>query len=227
MGASILERSYSFTQLTCRTSQGYRIFGLSVGENLPPTAQPQSLRDSAIWFPTVPPPDLYLNEDSFHQKEPATGGAGSMIYPPLCWVSFGGPGGTHLRSLTGLTARFHRGCRSIQFHYGPPAANDANPSKSRCLGWVSSYSEYGHFSHFPIDGVGGEIIETVDLELHPPDDYDRNALQRTHGVFRALEASFFFLSGVRFLSLRENVNIYICTCNIQAFSHDPLQGSCS
>jgi hypothetical protein len=46
-----------------------------------PVAQGPSLRATALWYPTVPNPDLCLNDESFTGERPSAAG-----YQPLSWI---------------------------------------------------------------------------------------------------------------------------------------------
>ena len=115
----------------------------------------KSLRDAALWYPSIPEPGLYLNDDQFTGEDPSTIG-----YRPLCWISFGGPGGVHLRSLTDIFVTCLGSMCGIEFIYN----TDEVPAQRRKLGRHKS-SGYEEIIRFPIDGPGGEIIETVEVDL--------------------------------------------------------------
>lgn len=58
----------------------------------------KSFRYIGLWYPEVPGPTLFLNE-----YPSLVDGHSPPKYQPLAWASFGGPGGTYLRSRTGIT----------------------------------------------------------------------------------------------------------------------------
>ncbi|KAL9101967.1 MAG: hypothetical protein Q9163_002825 [Psora crenata] len=135
---------------------------LGVAERLPShlkrsIMQSKSLRDAALWYPDIPEPGLHLNDDCFTGEDP------SARYRPLHWTLFGGPGGIYLRSLTNISVTFKL-CwggaylRGIEFHYN----TDEVPAELRKLGRYRPTGD-DRVVRFPIDGPGGEIIETVEV----------------------------------------------------------------
>lgn len=111
----------------------------------------KSLRDVGLWYPCIPDHHLFLNDYPSLMAD---------YYRPLCWVSFGGPGGKYLQSLTGITV-IHRGTpRYINFTYDK---NDI-PAQCRKLGRYE-VTENDEATHFSIDGSSGEIIEAVEVRL--------------------------------------------------------------
>ncbi|KAI9872225.1 MAG: hypothetical protein M1830_001895 [Pleopsidium flavum] len=117
--------------------------------------QSKSLRDTALWYPNIPEPGLCLNDDYFTGEDPSAVG-----YRPLCWKLFGGPGGIYLQSLTDISVTRLGSLCGIEFHYN----TDEVPAEWRKLGRRKS-TEYEQVMRFPIDGPGGEIIETVEVNL--------------------------------------------------------------
>ena len=127
--------------------------------NLPygpePGAQVPSLRATALWYPTVPSPDICLNDESFiGERLPAAG------YQPLFWVLFGGPSGNYLRSLTEVCVTRLGDLCSIEFHYN----TEDIPLGTRKLG-RRNFTEFSHVTRFSIDGPGGELIQTVGVSI--------------------------------------------------------------
>lgn len=128
---------------------------LAVAECIPKndTTKRHSLRDSAFWYPRIPGHDLHLNDDYFTARPTST-----ARYQPLCWTMFGGPRGSHLRSLTGMSVTSLGTLRGIEFHF-----NAENiPAASRRLGRYKP-SEYAKVMHFDIDGPGGEFITGIEI----------------------------------------------------------------
>ncbi|RFU28209.1 hypothetical protein B7463_g8130, partial [Scytalidium lignicola] len=160
---------------------GYKIvsFGL-LGEASPPVIVPSeqglSLGKAALWYPTVPESELFLNEASFTGENPSSTG-----YRPLFWINFGGPGGSYLENVTGLSIYYSLyGLYSLEFHYD--ATHDL-PGAFR-LGRCTSTDL--KIRHFPIDGPSGEIIESVEATIVR---YDReNAYDfLKHGILNSVK----------------------------------------
>jgi hypothetical protein len=118
-----------------------------------------NLRELALWYPRIPDTSLNLNECGFTARKNAM-----ERYEPLCWTLFGGPGGIHLRSLTGMSFTTDDGYpRVIEFHYN----SEDVPLECRKLGRFTP-SKFAHTMHFEIDGPGGEFIDhlTVHVRQH-------------------------------------------------------------
>ncbi|KAK0104410.1 hypothetical protein ONS95_004704 [Cadophora gregata] len=82
---------------------GCKMVSLAVAESVSRTAEKtieesKSLRDSAFWYPKIPGIGFHLNDNCFAARDSSTAG-----YQPLCWTTFGGPGGIYLRYLTGIS----------------------------------------------------------------------------------------------------------------------------
>ncbi|PGH21382.1 hypothetical protein AJ80_03299 [Polytolypa hystricis UAMH7299] len=134
---------------------GFKIVSLAVGEESTFRSLSNdhgSLRNRALWFPEIPSPDLCLGETCVTGQNPTV-----TECQPLCWVCFGGPGGNYLRSLEGITIPSRGQLEWIQFHYPPPDLNAVNLSRGR--------PNPAGVSWFAIDGEGGEIIESVEIQL--------------------------------------------------------------
>lgn len=117
------------------------------------------LRNSGMWYPDVPGPNLCLNEDSFSPRDHYLGG-----YQPLFWTSFGGQGGVYLQHLTGLSVVWGGGgVRRVDFAY-----DVAVPSEHRTFG-CQMPGEWTRTIDFALDGPGGEIIEAVEVFQHYPE----------------------------------------------------------
>ena len=146
-----------------------------------PMGQSESLRDTALWYPEIPEPGLYLNEDCFTGEDPSTVG-----YRPLCWTLFGGSGGIYLRCLTEISATCLGSLCGIEFHYN----TDEVPSRWRRLGLRKS-TEYSHVMRFPVDGPGGEIIKKVEVGLESPHSKYANSCK--HGKWRSFKVTLVLL----------------------------------
>ncbi|KAL2177347.1 uncharacterized protein P884DRAFT_277600 [Thermothelomyces heterothallicus CBS 202.75] len=105
-------------------------------------------RDAAVWYATIPPPNLCLNEDSFPQLDSYMVG-----YNPLFWCHFGGTGGKYPRHLTSISATSSDGLLRIHFSY-----NKEVPPGHRVLGRLSIVEEHDYVLGFSIDGPGGELL---------------------------------------------------------------------
>ena len=114
-----------------------------------------SLREVALWYPKVPEPDLCLNEESFTGENPLSTG-----YRPLFWTHFGGPGGTYLDHVTGMSVKYLGGLYSLEFHYD----TTSRPAGTDRLGRFKE-DGYSRSLEFSIDGPGGELIELVEFSL--------------------------------------------------------------
>lgn len=117
-----------------------------------PLQHKSKLRDSGVWYPTVPLPNLCLNEESFLPLKFHTTG-----YSPLFWCHFGGPGGEYLPHLTGISAASCVGVLRICFSFDKEV-----PAEHRFFGRLKD-DEYERATDFSIDGPGGERIETIKM----------------------------------------------------------------
>lgn len=131
---------------------------LAVRTPSPPPPHRGGLRDSAIWYPTIPPQHLCLNEQSFLPRNNYTVG-----FKPLHWGHFGGPGGRYLQHLTGLSAVSSVGILRIHFYFDIEV-----PREHRSFGRLKLEEEYEETTNFFIDGPGGERIETVSMRYYYP-----------------------------------------------------------
>ncbi|KAH8692355.1 hypothetical protein BGW36DRAFT_44910 [Talaromyces proteolyticus] len=139
---------------------GYKITSLSIsGQELSHVSksmpQNSSLRKVSLWYPAVPHSDLYLNDESFTGESPLTAG-----YQPLCWIQFGGPNGVYLRSLIEICVIRLGALCSIEFHYKTKTASPKIQKLGRRK--LTSFSE---IMRFPLDGPGGELIQSVEVSL--------------------------------------------------------------
>ncbi len=158
---------------------------LAIAElNLPhvprPVAQGPSLRATALWYPTVPSPDLCLNDESFTGESPSAAG-----YQPLFWTRFGGPDGIYLRSLTEVCVTRLGGLCGIEFYYD----TENIPTETRKLG-RRNFTEFSHVTRFPIDGPGGELIQTIDVSI------ERAAGESVYSFYKHGKLSSFKVSNV-------------------------------
>ncbi|KAL2194625.1 hypothetical protein P885DRAFT_42203 [Corynascus similis CBS 632.67] len=137
---------------------GCKIVRLAIRTRSPPSRHYGELRHSAVWYPTIPPQNLCLNEESFISRDICIVG-----YKPLFWSHFGGPGGKYLRHLTGILAVSSLGILRIHFSF------DINvPWEHQSFGRLKLEEEYENFTEFSIDGPGGERIETIKMRYVYP-----------------------------------------------------------
>lgn len=147
---------------------------IGVSRRTGPDCPRYSLRESALWYPEIPDDTIHIDETWF----PARGNA-SRMFDPLVWLHFGGPRGKQLHHLIGMTIRMtDLDCVikvpcEISFHYDL-ATDTADVSKTCVLGQQYRYEEEDLpndcYSHFPIDGSGGERIDRIDINY----DYKEN-----------------------------------------------------
>ncbi len=114
-----------------------------------------------MWYPTIPPPDLCLNEDAFLPSA-----LHMEAYKPLFWCHFGGPGGKYLRHLTGIKTMQNDGLLRMYFLFDTEV-----PVECRSFGRLRS-AGWGVGSTMPIDGPGGERIEIVQMRHYYPPSTD-------------------------------------------------------
>ncbi|KAI9767966.1 MAG: hypothetical protein M1840_005278 [Geoglossum simile] len=162
---------------------GYKIVSLATATlNLPhvlwPVAQGPQLRATALWYPTVPSPDLCLNEESFTGESPS-----AARYQPLSWTQFGGPNGIYLRSLTEVCVTRLGNLCGIEFHYD----TEDIPMKTRRLG-RRNFTEFSRVERFPINGPGGELIQTIDVSIERGDGKNVYSFYK-HGKLNSFKAS--------------------------------------
>uniref|UniRef100_A0A093V8W7 DUF7600 domain-containing protein n=1 Tax=Talaromyces marneffei PM1 TaxID=1077442 RepID=A0A093V8W7_TALMA len=130
-------------------------------------------RESALWYPGVPAPNLFVNEASFIGEHPLT-----TSYQPLCYIDFGGPNGVYLRSLTEIRVFANIDILEIDFLYETNAAQPIQPQKLGRTernfspasaqiffspGAAQAFSSSASVQTFSIDGPGGEIIQHVEI----------------------------------------------------------------
>ena len=138
-----------------------------------------SLRKEALWYPKVPEPGMCLNAGQFTGENPSSTG-----YQPLFWIHFGGPGGSYLDHVTGVSVDCPRGLYSLEFHYdttyGPAGAYKLGRSKT---------TDVSKILNFPIDGAGGELIETVEVNLERVEVENAPSFLK-HGKLNSIRVSY-------------------------------------
>lgn len=116
----------------------------------------QDLKTSAFWYPKIPGPQLHLNNnpglsmDGFRED-----------YQPLFWTHFGGPGGSRLSRLTGMSAMLllRGGIGKVDFYFDEdPEGQMSKLTLGRRRAGIGS-----RMMHFAIDGPGGERIRDIDV----------------------------------------------------------------
>ncbi|KAK3901085.1 hypothetical protein C8A05DRAFT_45190 [Staphylotrichum tortipilum] len=118
------------------------------------------LRNSALWYPEMPPSDVDLNVSFLH--EPDTYGEG---YRPMFWTRFGGRGGCHLSALVKIDIRPASG--RMDFFFNRPEV----PNEYRSFGRQGYYMLEEDDPEedlddapieFPIDGPSGEFLTKLE-----------------------------------------------------------------
>ncbi|PGH06386.1 hypothetical protein GX51_02398 [Blastomyces parvus] len=111
------------------------------------------LRTNAIWYPNIPPKDVYLHESTFPGKE-----LPQSDYHPLIHVMFGGPDGSYLQYLTRISVTVVRQqIAGISFEYGAEGA----PVERLQAGRNPKGADDSSKISFAIDGPGGELLTGV------------------------------------------------------------------
>jgi hypothetical protein len=125
---------------------------------------------------------LFLNEPSFTGEDPSR-----TEYRPLIWIHFGGAGGSYLENVTGISIDSVKGSLySLDFHYD--ATHDVAGAfrLGRRLG-----AGFRKIQHFPINGVSGEIIESVEVTLRRDDAVNAYNFLK-HGNLNSIKVSYSF-----------------------------------
>ena len=111
------------------------------------------LRNTALWYPSVPDQDLHLNETSFTGELPSVSG-----YRPLAWMLFGGLDGERLSSITGVAVQCGGIIGSIEFTYATGCSTIQKLGRRRSF-------QPKDIRWFPIDGARGEIITELSYSV--------------------------------------------------------------
>ena len=137
-----------------------------------------TIRQAALWYPTVPPEELCLNEASFTGQNPLC-----TEYRPLIWIRFGGQRGSCLSHVVGLSVQYYWHLHSVEFIY-EGLHSEGPPSKlGRC-----DPKELLPSPTFAINGAAGERVESIEvgIEQHQhPRAYDF----LKHGLLKAIKVS--------------------------------------
>ncbi|EPE28689.1 Mannose-binding lectin [Glarea lozoyensis ATCC 20868] len=132
---------------------GCKMISLAIADSCSRDPENESLRDLAMWYPSVPPINLHLHEACFEARKSAVN-----RFQPLCWTLFGGHGGKYLQSLTGVTVTYRARVSGVEFNYN----TEQVPAECRKVGRYRPHT-FDTVSYFPIDGAGGEYIDTIHL----------------------------------------------------------------
>lgn len=108
-------------------------------------------------------------------------------YQPLFWTRFGGPGGVYLRSLTEVSVTRLGDLCHIGFCYD----SEDISLPERTLG-RRKVTEFSRVIRFPIDGPGGELIQTVEVST------EHLAGERVYRFYRHGKLSSFRVSKVQY-----------------------------
>ncbi|PGH11842.1 hypothetical protein AJ79_04639 [Helicocarpus griseus UAMH5409] len=132
---------------------GFKLAELSVpdsevGSHERPPQLP--LRTTAIWYPDIPPENVYLHESTFAGKD-----IPQSQYHPLIHLMFGGPQGSYLKYLTRISVMVSGSIIvGIDFEY---KCDDA-PVERLQAGRHSTVTDDSLKISFTIDGPGEEIL---------------------------------------------------------------------
>ena len=141
--------------------EGYKIVSIgAAGPDIDPNSlsgghslsrgHPLSLQSTALWYPSVPSPDLHLNDESLTGAHPCT-----AAYEPLIWTQFGGPKGASLHNLTEVRLNSFNELAGIEFDY-----KQTTPIDTMKLG-RHDMTVPCDTQTLSIDGPGGEYIQRV------------------------------------------------------------------
>ncbi|OAX82684.1 hypothetical protein ACJ72_02962 [Emergomyces africanus] len=137
---------------------GFKLVELSVpdtevGSHERPPHLP--LRTTAIWYPDVPPEDVFLHDSTFTGKDVPQYG-----YHPLIHVMFGGPQGSYLKYLTRISVTVSRQIIvGMCFEYGGEGA----PVEQLQAGRNTIGADNSSKISFAIDGPRGEILTGIQV----------------------------------------------------------------
>ena len=165
--------------------QGYKITALSIKRQsgIAPT---NSLRNTALWYPSIPPKNLYLNEPSY------AGGLNiDPDYEPLSWILFGGERGSKLSQIEGILPQYRPhfdGVQSLQFMYrnsNEAFSGDSPHRLGRCC-----TARQGYQPVFQINGSGGERINSIGVGVRSKNSTKNSAQEHPQGYLVSLSVSF-------------------------------------
>ncbi|WEW59724.1 Protein gts1 [Emydomyces testavorans] len=161
--APVTERLRAFEVITALEVglDGYKLVSIAAAGPRPMPCD-RSLRATALWYPTVPNPELYLNDESFTGESPLTAG-----YQPLIWIHFGGPKGVYLESIKEICVTRLGSLCCIEFGYD----TEDIPTGLRKLG-RRKVTDFSRVTRFQIDGPAGEFINTISVSIERLDEED-------------------------------------------------------
>lgn len=138
--------------------QNFKMISISLDAQMPDPSLRRPLLETALWFPSAPPPHLSMRSLHLTNHKPFP-----SSYEPYIYALFGGPRGTYLPLLTGLN--FNWRSRSLwtidfQYKYSDPSII---PSSCSRLGRVKFNAKRPRETDFDIDGPGGEVINAVEV----------------------------------------------------------------
>lgn len=112
------------------------------------------MRNSAVWYPDIPPAHLNLNEEFFFPAQSYTQG-----FKPLFWTHFGGPGGIYLKDLHRISWSTADEIMAFEFQ------KEDVPLDCRMFGRapLPDSDDEDNLDIFDIDGPGGERITAIEI----------------------------------------------------------------
>lgn len=131
-----------------------------------------------LWYPTVPNPELHLNDESFTGERPLTAG-----YQPLIWIQFGGSRGIYLQCIKGICVTRLGSLCCVEFEYD----TEDVPTEIRKLG-RRKLTDFSHVTRFQIDGHAGEFINSIAVSIERMDGEKVYRFFR-HGSLRSFKVS--------------------------------------
>ncbi|KAL9127866.1 MAG: hypothetical protein Q9217_003331 [Psora testacea] len=163
------------------TVDGFKITSLAIpfeqASQLQVSKLSMPLRRAALWYPSVPSKELFLNEGSFTDQNPFRTG-----YRPLIWIHFGGQRGRYLEHIVGLSAEYLHRLHSLEFIYNDHLRKESVTGKLGC-------GDTDHLSSCPmftIDGAAGERIEVIEVGIHQNKD-DRAYDFLKYGILKSIK----------------------------------------
>ncbi|KAK2805761.1 hypothetical protein FQN50_006037 [Emmonsiellopsis sp. PD_5] len=175
--APVTERLTGFEAITALGVgiDGYKIISIAVAGQRKSSFD-KSLRTTALWYPSVPNQDMYLNDESFTGENPL-----NTVYQPLILIHFGGSKGIYLQSITAISVTRLGNICCIEFEYN----TEDIPKDIRKLG-RRKLTEFSHVTRFPIDGPAGEFINAIAVSIQRSDSESAYSFYK-HGCLDSLK----------------------------------------
>ncbi|XHG02713.1 hypothetical protein AWENTII_006054 [Aspergillus wentii] len=131
---------------------------LRVAKKQPPPSWMDYMMKNALWYPKIASGKLCFNEDSFSGGDILVPG-----YRPIVWTLFGDEDGSRLSSLTQMMIMVYRErFWKLVFFYG----SEVSFTRGIDLGRLPDVPRNnGPVIRFPIDGPGGERIDSVQVVI--------------------------------------------------------------